>query len=138
MDDGSLTLVRTVLAGGRSRAAAGGAAVPVGTLAELGAAVAAIHGQSEQVHLVAPSRQRDLLDRYGALLPARDAVAADHAELSRLRREWDDLQSHRQQRTAGGGAASARTGRDRRGGSPIRARTSPCGRRRSAWPMRSS
>jgi DNA repair protein RecN (Recombination protein N) len=99
LDDGSLTLVRTVLASGRSRAAAGGAAVPVGTLAELGAAVAAIHGQSEQVHLVAPSRQRDLLDRYGALLPARDAVAADHAELSRLRREWEDLRSHRQQRT---------------------------------------
>ncbi len=98
VDDGSLTLVRTVLAGGRSRAAAGGAAVPVGTLAELGAAVAAIHGQSEQVHLVAPSRQRDLLDRYGALLPAREAVASDHAELSHLRQEWEDLQSHRQQR----------------------------------------
>ncbi len=98
VDDGSLTLVRTVLAGGRSRAAAGGAAVPVGTLAELGAAVAAIHGQSEQVHLVAPARQRDLLDRYGALLPAREAVASEHAELSHLRQEWEHLKSHRQQR----------------------------------------
>lgn len=98
VDDGSLTLVRTVLAGGRSRASAGGAAIPVGTLADLGGSLAAVHGQSEQLHLVTPARQRELLDRYGGLVPLREEVADAHDALFDLRRQWDDLTTHRQQR----------------------------------------
>jgi DNA repair protein RecN (Recombination protein N) len=63
-DDGELLVARAVSAEGRSRAWLGGRSVPVGTLAELAAHVVAVHGQSDQLALLAPARQREALDRY--------------------------------------------------------------------------
>ncbi len=70
LDDGALLLARTVAAEGRSRAFLGGRSVPVSVLAELADDLVAVHGQSDQQRLLAPSRQRAALDRY-----AGEAVA---------------------------------------------------------------
>lgn len=64
-DDESLLLVRTVSAEGRSRARAGGAAVPAAVLARWAADLVVVHGQSDQQHLLSPPRQRQCLDAYG-------------------------------------------------------------------------
>ena len=108
LDEDALLLVRAVPALGRSRAWLGGRAVPQAVLAEVTADLVTVHGQSDQLRLRAPARQRaaldgfagsahqDVLRRYRdafaewsaarAQLEAwdRDAVARDE-ELSRLR-----------------------------------------------------
>ena len=67
LDDGvELATLRQVSSQGRSRATVGGAQVPVSTLAGLLAELATIHGQSEQVRLSSPERQRELLDAFAA------------------------------------------------------------------------
>jgi DNA repair protein RecN (Recombination protein N) len=65
LDDGMLLLSRIVGADGRSRAQVGGRSVPVGTLAELAEELIAVHGQTDQLRLRAPGRQRDSIDRFG-------------------------------------------------------------------------
>lgn len=62
--DAELTLARSVLASGRSRASVGGRSAPVGVLAELGEQLVVVHGQSEQVRLRSQAAQRDALDRF--------------------------------------------------------------------------
>ena len=64
LDDDLLVVARTVTSEGRSRAHLGGRSVPVGLLAELAPELVAVHGQSDQIRLQSPARQRDLLDRY--------------------------------------------------------------------------
>jgi DNA repair protein RecN (Recombination protein N) len=64
LDDDTLVVSRTVTAEGRSRAHLGGRSVPVGLLAELAPELVAVHGQSDQIRLRTPARQRELLDRY--------------------------------------------------------------------------
>ena len=98
LDEDDLTVVRTIAAGGRSRAALGGAAVPVGLLGEVGAELVAVHGQHDQGHLTAPARQRELLDRFGALEPLVGDVGRRYVALRALADERDDLVSHRQER----------------------------------------
>ena len=63
-EDRSVLLARQVSAEGRSRAFAGGAAVPVGSLGELTAPLVAVHGQSDQHRLLRPETQRRSLDRF--------------------------------------------------------------------------
>ena len=65
LDDHTLLLSRVVGADGRSRAQVGGRSVPVGTLAELADELIAVHGQTDQLRLRAPARQRDAIDRFG-------------------------------------------------------------------------
>ncbi|MBA3233949.1 MAG: DNA repair protein RecN [Propionibacteriales bacterium] len=65
IDDGTLILGRVVRAEGRSRASAGGAVIPVGTLAALMSELVVVHGQSEQQDLLHPERQRRTLDGFG-------------------------------------------------------------------------
>jgi DNA repair protein RecN (Recombination protein N) len=64
LDDDELVVARHITASGRSRAFLGGAAVPVSVCAEVTTELVAIHGQSEQIRLSAPGRQRELLDAY--------------------------------------------------------------------------
>ncbi|MGI3785847.1 MAG: AAA family ATPase, partial [Janthinobacterium lividum] len=64
LDDDELLVARHITSSGRSRAFLGGASVPVSVCAEVTTALVAIHGQSEQVRLAAPGRQRELLDAY--------------------------------------------------------------------------
>ncbi|MBC3761754.1 DNA repair protein RecN [Quadrisphaera oryzae] len=70
LDDDVLIVARSVSATGRGRAHAGGRSVPVAVLSELADDLVAVHGQSEQVLLRSPARQRQALDRFAA-----DAVA---------------------------------------------------------------
>ncbi len=58
-------LSRTVAAGGRSKAFAGGRSVPAGVLSEVAEDLIAVHGQSDQALLREARQQRDLLDRFG-------------------------------------------------------------------------
>ena len=64
LDDGELLLSRSVTNEGRSRAVVAGRQTPAGTLSELGDALVAVHGQSEQVRLRSSAAQREALDRF--------------------------------------------------------------------------
>ncbi len=59
-----LILVRTVSAGGRSKAHVGGRTVPLSVLGELGELLVAVHGQSDQWRLRQPEQHRVVLDRF--------------------------------------------------------------------------
>jgi DNA repair protein RecN (Recombination protein N) len=99
-DDETVLFARQVSAEGRSRAFAGGAAVPAGSLSELTDALVAVHGQSDQHRLLRPEAQREALDRF-----AGDAVAApmsgyadSYARLRAVERELDDVVRHARER----------------------------------------
>ena len=87
IEDAELLVARAVSAEGRSRAWLGGRGVPVGTLAELAGYVVAVHGQSEQLALLAPGRQREALDRY-----AGDAVGGPLAAYAEDYRRLRDVE----------------------------------------------
>jgi DNA repair protein RecN (Recombination protein N) len=80
LDDDELVVARHITAAGRSRAFLGGAQVPVSVCAEVTTELVAIHGQSEQVRLAAPGRQRELLDAYAGPTLAE--------ALAEYRRRW--------------------------------------------------
>ncbi|MFD0867515.1 DNA repair protein RecN, partial [Tessaracoccus lubricantis] len=89
-EDGELVTLRQVSAQGRSRAVVGGAGVPISALADVIGEIATIHGQSGQMRLSSPDRQRELLDahakpaqleRYRANFAERRAAAAELQEL---------------------------------------------------------
>ena len=82
LDDDELVVARHITAAGRSRAFLGGAQVPVSVCAEVTTELVAIHGQSEQVRLAAPGRQRELLDAYAG------ATLAE--ALAEYRRRWTE------------------------------------------------
>ena len=93
LDDGVLLLGRTVPAHGRSRAYAGGAAVPAARLEELGAELVAVHGQSDQHRLLRPAAQREALDRFAGG-PVSELLASyrpAYARLARVDRELEAL-----------------------------------------------
>lgn len=78
IDDGELLLGRTVSSEGRSRAAVGGRAAPVGVLADLAEHLVAVHGQSEQIRLRSAAAQREALDRFAG--PTLIAVLEKYRE----------------------------------------------------------
>ena len=93
LDDGvELATLRQVSSQGRSRATVGGAQVPVSTLAGLLAELATIHGQSEQVRLSSPERQRELLDAFAAPAALGD-YRRDFAEHRRITEELARLEA---------------------------------------------
>jgi len=85
LDDGDVLIVsRTVAAGGRGRSHVGGRSVPAGVLAELAEALVTVHGQSDQLRLRSPTRQREALDRYAGGTVA-DVLASYRSTWQRLR-----------------------------------------------------
>ncbi len=68
-EDGSVILVRSVGADGRSRAHVGGRSAPLAVLAELTEPLVAVHGQSEAIGLLQGARQRAVLDRFAGSEP---------------------------------------------------------------------
>lgn len=98
--DAELLVARQVTAQGRSRAFVGGVQVTVGALAEITGELATIHGQSEQVRLGTPERQREVLDRYCGPehLDALAGYARDFARHRELIAERDTLRREAQAR----------------------------------------
>ena len=89
-DDGELVTLRHISAQGRSRAVVGGVGVPLSALSDVLGELATIHGQSGQIRLSTPERQRELLDararpaelaRYQAGFAERRAAAQELARL---------------------------------------------------------
>ncbi|GIJ00196.1 DNA replication and repair protein RecN [Sediminihabitans luteus] len=99
-DDGSVVVARSVAAEGRSRAHLGGRSVPQAVLADVAADLVTVHGQSDQVRLRTPSRQRAALDEFAG--PAHAAVLEEYraswAERVQLVREIDELTARAQER----------------------------------------
>ena len=81
-----LLLTRSLSAQGRSKATIGGRSAPVGLLAELGADLVAVHGQSDQIRLKEPGAQRDALDRF-----AGDGFARTLTSYQRAFRQWREV-----------------------------------------------
>lgn len=98
IEDGSVVLARNVSAEGRSRAFAGGAGVPVATLATIAEPLVAVHGQSDQHRLLKPQTQRHALDRFGALEKVQVAYAALHDQLVATERELADVRATARER----------------------------------------
>ncbi len=85
VEDGRVVLARQVTAEGRSRAFAGGAAVPVSVLSRCADVLVAVHGQSDQHRLLRPAAQRDALDRFAGA----DALALRE----RFEQAWTGLRA---------------------------------------------
>lgn len=64
IEEGSLSISRSVTRDGKSKAIASGVNVNAGTLAEVSSHLIEIHGQSSGLNIAKGSRQRELLDRY--------------------------------------------------------------------------
>jgi DNA repair protein RecN (Recombination protein N) len=74
-EDDEILIRREISASGRGRATVNGALVPVALLRDLGAHLAAVHGQHEPQGLLDPSTHVDLLDEHAGLAAQRSAVA---------------------------------------------------------------
>ncbi|WP_435299937.1 DNA repair protein RecN [Timonella sp. A28] len=84
-DDEALIVSRTVAAAGRSRTFLGGRSVPAQVLSDVSRELVTIHGQSEQMRLRTPSKQREALDEFAgieheALLAQYRSTWTQHAE----------------------------------------------------------
>ena len=98
VETGELILGRALTREGRSRAQAGGAAVPAGLLRELADRLVAVHGQADQQRLRSAEAQAEALDRaagapLGAVLTqyraAHAAWTGAREEAQRIRTEHD-------------------------------------------------
>ncbi|HLT61335.1 MAG TPA: DNA repair protein RecN, partial [Microlunatus sp.] len=100
LDGDELVIARQVTAAGRSRSWVGGAQVPVGAASEVVEELITIHGQSEQLRLTSPDRQRELLDAYAgdAVGPALAGYRERYAERQRARAELAELTEQAQSR----------------------------------------
>ncbi|MGI8701197.1 MAG: DNA repair protein RecN [Nocardioidaceae bacterium] len=100
LDDGVLIVGRTVSAEGRSRASAGGAAVPAGVLGSLTSQQVVVHGQSDQQRLLLPARQRECLDAFGGsdVAAAVAAYRSTYQELRSVRETLHDVVSRARER----------------------------------------
>ncbi len=84
--DGELLVSRTVPVDGRSTVRLNDHPVLLATLAEVGQALADIHGQHDHLSLLRPAEQLRLLDRFAGLDAEQAAFAATAAALREVRR----------------------------------------------------
>lgn len=99
-EDGTLVALRTVAAGGRSRAHLGGRGVPQGVLAQIADDLVTVHGQQDQARLRSPRRQREALDAFAGpdLSAGLDEYRSLWSERGRLRTELDAMVAQAQDR----------------------------------------
>ncbi|HEX2178247.1 MAG TPA: DNA repair protein RecN, partial [Actinomycetota bacterium] len=86
-----LIVAREVNASGRSVCRINGRAFPQRRLAEIGALLVDVHGQSEHLSLLRPREHVDLLDRYAGLTELRGRYAAVVRSLNRTLKELQAL-----------------------------------------------
>jgi DNA repair protein RecN (Recombination protein N) len=98
LDDDVLLVARSVSGSGRSRAHVGGRAVPVGVLGTLAAELVTVHGQSDQLRLLQPARQREALDRFAGHDELVSEVEAAHAELRDVEQRLREVVTRRRER----------------------------------------
>jgi DNA repair protein RecN (Recombination protein N) len=98
VDDDTVTATRVLSASGRSRAAVGGAAVPISVLADVGAELVAVHGQHDQSRLTSARHQRELLDRFGGATELSTQVAAHYQRLRTVIEERNELVQRQRER----------------------------------------
>ncbi len=92
VEDDEVVVSRSVNASGRSRAHLAGRTVAAGVLADVSSHLLTIHGQSDQLQLLDPTRQLRNLDRFAGL-------DEDRRSYRRLRREWAGLARDLNERT---------------------------------------
>jgi DNA repair protein RecN (Recombination protein N) len=103
VEDGNIAIIsRQVNSTGRSRSFAGGVSVPAGVVGELGEALVAVHGQSDQLRLTKTEQQRQLLDRY-----AGETVAKPMAKYTQLWEAQRTLERRIESLTADAGTRAA-------------------------------
>lgn len=100
LDDDELLVARHLTKAGRSRAYLGGAQVPAAVCAGVAEELITIHGQSEQIRLGTPDRQREILDRFAgtSLAEPLDDYRVRYAERKAAMAELARLQSEAQTR----------------------------------------
>jgi len=100
LEDGVLLVARAVAAEGRSRAWLGGRSVPVGLLGELADDLLAVHGQSDQLRLLRPGRQRAALDGFAGepVITPLERYRERYAELREVAAELDGLEGAARER----------------------------------------
>ena len=98
LDDDVLLLARSVSAGGRSRAHVGGRSVPVGLLADLAGDLVTVHGQSDQLRLLLPARQRETLDLFAGHSELLAEYTGCWAELQRVRLKLEEVRTKARER----------------------------------------
>ena len=98
LDDDVLLVARSVSGAGRSRAHVGGRAVPVGVLATLASELVTVHGQSDQLRLLQPARQREALDRFAGHDELLAEVQACFGELRDVERLLLEVVTRRRER----------------------------------------
>lgn len=67
IEDGELIVVRTVAADGKSKATTNGVSATASTLAAFGENLVEVHGQAANHTITKAARQRELVDRFGAI-----------------------------------------------------------------------
>jgi DNA repair protein RecN (Recombination protein N) len=99
--DAGLLLSRSISTEGRSRAAVGGRAAPVGVLNEIGEQLVVVHGQSDQVRLRSATAQREALDRFAGkdLSSVLDDYQAVYSRWQSAQGELDVLVAERDRRS---------------------------------------
>jgi DNA repair protein RecN (Recombination protein N) len=85
-DDETLILSREIQSGGRSVARLNGRPTTASVLAQIGAGIVDIHGQSEHLSLLRPVAQLELLDRFAGVGREREEYGARY-------REWKAAQA---------------------------------------------
>lgn len=93
-ENGDLLVARQVSAKGRSKAHVGGRSVPAGTLAAATEPLLTLHGQNDQLRLLAAEQQLRALDEFGGT-----AVLKLAAHYRSIRGAWKTAATDLQQRT---------------------------------------
>jgi DNA repair protein RecN (Recombination protein N) len=98
LEDGEVILSRRLSRAGRSYAYVNDQPVALGTLRQLGAILVDVHGQRENLSLLEPSYQLELLDAFGNLEPLRQKYLDLAEQVRDLRRRHASLTAERRQR----------------------------------------
>lgn len=93
--ESEILINRAVSSDGRSRAAIGGASVPISVLQEISSELVTIHGQSDQIRLRSATKQREALDSFGGekLSEVKASYHSTYAQYKDLEARLDRMRS---------------------------------------------
>lgn len=85
-EEGELIITRTVNSDGKSKAVAGGIAVPISTLSEVADSLITIHGQAASHSLTKTAKHLELLDGYGGYREEIDKYQSSFNQVNELQK----------------------------------------------------